>query len=124
MDMRDRIRQRLKELGKTQAAASIEAGLGPIYLPDLFKKTTTPSSDRLVKLAPVLQTSVEWLVTGEGDKSVLRQEKSFFDLVDLWRSLSTVEQAALLKHIEIWSGLKPSLRSELNKYVEFLQSKR
>lgn len=58
----NRIDQRIAELGTSRRAVCIAAGLGPDYIRDLArKKNASPGLAAIEKLAPVLQTTVEWL---------------------------------------------------------------
>lgn len=60
-----RIDYRIEELGTTRRAVSLRAGLGAEYIRDMArKKTASPSVSVLEKLAPALETTVEWLRTG------------------------------------------------------------
>ena len=62
-DIAKRIQQRLDELGLSARAASLRAtGSDGTIRMILSGKTANPRSDTLAKLAPVLETSVEWLM--------------------------------------------------------------
>ncbi len=70
IELKDRIRERLKDLGKTARAASIEAGLHPDTIRNVLReRSKKPRGDSLVKLARALNVTVEWLMEGE-DPSV------------------------------------------------------
>lgn len=63
----DRIKERLKAVGKSAAAASVEAGQNSGFIGDIFKgKARNPRSDTMAKLAAVLETTPEWLLLGDG----------------------------------------------------------
>jgi phage repressor protein C with HTH and peptisase S24 domain len=65
----NRIDERLAVVGKSRRKASLEAGLSPEYIRDLNRRQNmSPTIRALEKLAPVLQTSVEWLRSGDGEK--------------------------------------------------------
>jgi len=63
--LKNRIRARLDELGKTARAASLEAGLHPDTIRNVLReRSKKPRGDSLVKLAHALDCSVEWLMEG------------------------------------------------------------
>lgn len=65
--LRNRIQSRLTKTGKTPQTASKEARLGPDALRDLIRKPDVlPRIDTLYALAPVLDTTPEWLAFGVG----------------------------------------------------------
>lgn len=69
-----RIQQRLDELGLSARAASLQAtGSDGTIRMILSGKTANPRSDTLAKIAPVLGTSVEWLM-GESSAPSPRSE--------------------------------------------------
>lgn len=62
----DRIRQRLKAVNKTPHGASVEAGGGPSLIPNILNgRSKNPRIDTLNKIAPVLETTGEWLMNGD-----------------------------------------------------------
>lgn len=61
------IERRLMELGKSAAAASVEAGLGNTFIRDIKRKGTNPSAANLEKLAKVLETTAAKLLDGTSD---------------------------------------------------------
>ncbi|RCL02184.1 MAG: Peptidase S24-like protein [Candidatus Tokpelaia sp. JSC189] len=63
----NRIRNRLDELQLTMTGACEKAGLGRETLRKVFERGNTPTITTLSKLAPVLQTTLEWLLIGNGD---------------------------------------------------------
>ncbi|MCP5197688.1 MAG: helix-turn-helix transcriptional regulator [Gammaproteobacteria bacterium] len=65
MDMADRIRQRMDEMGISQDALARQAGLTQ---PAIFKLLAGKSrrTTRLAEIAKTLKVRPEWLVTGEG----------------------------------------------------------
>lgn len=63
----DRARQRLKDLGLSPSGASEKAGLSRDTLPKLLKsETAMPGARTLSRLADVLNTTEQWLLTGQG----------------------------------------------------------
>jgi len=90
-----RIEKRLTAVGLSASAASQKAGMSGDAIRNMKRALGRPgagaSFTTLAKLAPVLDTSVTWLLTGQGDEedhrpsidAVLR-EKNLSD--DDWRS--------------------------------------
>jgi SOS-response transcriptional repressor LexA len=66
MSILQRIDERLTALDMSRRKASLAAGLGPDYIRDLARrKNASPGLRAVEKLAPVLETTVEWLSGGE-----------------------------------------------------------
>lgn len=64
-----RIEKRLKAVGKSAKAASEQADLSPSFIKNIFDGVSkSPRTDSLRQLAPVLETSFEWLSTGNGSE--------------------------------------------------------
>ena len=62
---RDRIRDRLEALDLSPRAASLKAGLSTHFLQRaLSQADSSMAVDNLLRLAQVLETSPEWLLTG------------------------------------------------------------
>jgi phage repressor protein C with HTH and peptisase S24 domain len=60
-----RIRKRAKELGRSHASILKEAGLGPSFIKDLDQNPkASPRTDSLMKIAKVLDVTLEWLAEG------------------------------------------------------------
>jgi len=58
------------------------AGLGETAIRDLLKnETQSPRLATLRKIAPILETSVEWLVNGEGKPE---QDELLAEVIDFW----------------------------------------
>lgn len=72
-ELAERIRKRLKELNLSAHAASLRADGSPSLIPNILNgRSSNPRADTLAKLAAVLQTTPEWLLTGkEGGSEVL-----------------------------------------------------
>ena len=70
-DIRARIRQRLDILQKSMESASKDAGFSEAYLKQFMSgRQVDITVGKIDALAPVLKTSVTWLITGEGDADV------------------------------------------------------
>ena len=64
-ELRDRVQQRLAELGLSAREASVTAGGSESLVANILQgKSRNPRGDTLENLARVLQTSSEWLLTG------------------------------------------------------------
>lgn len=67
MTLSDRIKIRLKKLGKSERSASLEAGLSDSFLRNIREgKSSSPRIDTLEKIAAALGTTTGWLISGEG----------------------------------------------------------
>ena len=93
-DVLDRIEARLKALGMSATAASREAGLSLDAIRNMRRKVQAGdinagvSSRTIDALAPVLQTSASWLLTGEGQGEV----RTKGDLVSIIPGASLITQ--------------------------------
>jgi transcriptional regulator with XRE-family HTH domain len=68
--MADRIKERLAQLNLSPRAASLASGCGPDAIRNILRAADSgreyfPRADMLYSLAKVLQTSPDWLMTGE-----------------------------------------------------------
>lgn len=77
-DILDRIDERLEYLGLSESRAATMAGLSNSAIRDIRRVVKSGKEDAgistrtLAKLAPVLQTTVEWLMTGHGEGTTSR----------------------------------------------------
>ncbi len=97
-DIYARIEGRLEALDLPYARASRAAGLNQAYLRQLLKDKTSPTVQIIEKLAPVLETSVAWLVAGEGPEHIIPEDAAFVELAGLWRALPPDKQSHLLSY--------------------------
>jgi transcriptional regulator with XRE-family HTH domain len=68
MSLADRISARIKALGTSARAISLEVGPNTHLVQAILSgKTQNPRIDTLQKLAGALKTNTEWLVNGVGD---------------------------------------------------------
>lgn len=102
MNVKSRIRERLSALNLSMRRASDKAGLGETAIRDLLKNDTqSPRLATLRKLAPVLETSVEWLVNGEGEPE---QDELLNEVIDFWtRKLDKEEKREVLDFVRFKS---------------------
>ncbi|MEH6744118.1 helix-turn-helix domain-containing protein [Hyphomonas sp.] len=78
-DLKQRIQQRMKELGWKSAPLSKAAGLNPTYVRDLLRTSEpNPRLRHLQALAEQLETNVGWLVEGKEPEA---------EIVRIWNSI-------------------------------------
>ncbi|MCJ2102409.1 LexA family transcriptional regulator [Methylobacterium sp. E-046] len=66
-----RVQQRLDALGMSARKASLDAGLSSAFALNILNgKSQSPRSENLHKLAAVLGTTVDWLVSAQGPESL------------------------------------------------------
>ncbi|MGX9981158.1 LexA family protein [Methylobacterium fujisawaense] len=69
-DIRERIQERLDEIGKSKRAASLDGGLGADAIRDLMRRPDdSPTLETVAKLADGLQTTPAWLAFEAGPKT-------------------------------------------------------
>ena len=69
-----RIKERLEKLGKSERKASLEAGLSDSFLRNIREgKSLSPRIDTLEKIADILKTNAQWLMSGEGNAEFTKQ---------------------------------------------------
>ena len=114
-----RILSKLKTLGKSQVQLSKETGLSTTALSSYCTGKRVPETSALYRLAKALQTSMEWILTGEDltnedsavpiptcDDTPLKSEEA--DLIAMFRLLPSYEREDLFdlvyfkykKHVE------------------------
>ena len=98
-----RIKQRLEELGLSMKGASQEAGLGETAIRDLMRPGHSPRTSTIEALAPVLQTSVEWLMTGRGPEA---QDPEVAEIVDIWSRIPDRDAKKALLDFARWQARK------------------
>ncbi len=81
----NRVDRRLKKLGKSRRAASLEAGLNADYLRDIVRGAS-PTLRALEKLAPVLRTTIPWLADESGPEE-LETAAEHANTVPVWGSV-------------------------------------
>ena len=69
----DRTNALIKKLNKTQSSVSVECGFNPRRIQNLSGSNRLPDAAEAYKIAQALNTTVEYLVTGE-DTSPYKQE--------------------------------------------------
>lgn len=102
MDIRDRIRQLLKEQDVTPRAISIKAGLSDSMLtkflnPEKRGGTRSMTIENLEKLAGAFEVNSRWLIFGDAPK--LTDEK----LVYIWERIAERQREQALKVLETFA---------------------
>ena len=94
MSIGARIQQRLTELGLSRRAASEAAKLNETFIRDVIDGITqSPRIQSLEKLAPVLETTVEWLRTGQGDPNQQQEDPATVRVIQFMQSLAAKRRA-------------------------------
>lgn len=98
MTISERIAQRLEVVGLSMRAASIAAGLSESFIRDLQRNSEqSPRVEGLQKLAPVLKTNVEWLMSGAGDPDQVADPETA-ELISIMPSLDAKRRAELAQY--------------------------
>lgn len=70
-DIRERIQERLNDLGKSPRAASLDGGMGADGIRDLMRRPNdSPTMETIEKLAKGLNTTAAWLAFESGPKTL------------------------------------------------------
>lgn len=95
MDIRDRIQQRLDALDMSARAASLEAGLNTHFLQKyLSNPDHSIKVENLRRLAPVLETTPEWLLSGIGPE---HQDPELEKLRGVWEQIPERDHGTALR---------------------------
>lgn len=98
MNISDRIAQRLEVVGLSMRAASLAAKLSESFIRDLQRNPDqSPRVEGLQKLAPVLKTNVEWLLTGAGDPDQVSDPETA-ELISIMPSLDAKRRADVAQY--------------------------
>lgn len=109
--LKDRIQQRLDALGISARAASLQAtGSDGTIRNILTDKSADPRLGTLQKLAPVLQTSVDWLLYGDDTISVatIKPEAARVDM-------TVPERMDMPRDVPVWGSAAGSI---INSNIE------
>lgn len=67
VQMHERIRARIRQLGMSVADVAREAGVNRSFVYDILRgKSLVPNLEKLTRVAAVLKVDLEWLLTGKG----------------------------------------------------------
>jgi transcriptional regulator with XRE-family HTH domain len=96
MDVRDRIRSRLADLGLSVKGASVAAGLGETTLRNYLDGMTVSLTVKTAnKLAPVLKASAQWILYGETA-----------EVVQIWERIPADRRQQAIDILETFTGEK------------------
>lgn len=105
MVLKDRIQQRLEELGLSAREASKRAGMGEYFVRDLLSgKAKSPKATSLQALAGALETSTEWLLEQRGEMGGLPIPLLYF--VGAGAAVMAFDDQAALEYVEAPPGAK------------------
>ncbi len=124
-DLRDRIKQRLDELGISPRAASLAAGMSSDVIRDLFRRPdNSPTVETIRKLAVGLQTTPEWLAFGSyevgtlgGKEGALPSQLHGPELIEVAVTLKPaayggVVEAGSFRPVDEFGDIEPPTRQE------------
>lgn len=99
MNLGSRIGLARKRTGVNKSELARRVGVHPSSAIEWEKGRKTPSTEHLIKLAVVTQTSFEWLATGRGEPLYREQEPEFkvAESVGYNYDALTEEESALIK---------------------------
>ncbi len=111
MTVRDRIFDKLDELGMTQKEFSEKTGIPQTTVSDWRKKRTNPMAEKIMVICKVLNVTPEWLLTG------VEQEKTRSNPVD-WYAIDANTESGRL--IEAFNSMDKGTQQRLLGYAEAL----
>ncbi len=108
MSVIDRIAERMKELGVSQARVARELEITRASVSQWFSGRSKPSDKSISKLAVILDTSEQWLISGRGPKEVKRV-KNYYDLLNQDINISELYSALKQKIQMMPEGYKAAM---------------
>ncbi|MCA8902081.1 MAG: hypothetical protein KDA53_12610 [Hyphomonas sp.] len=94
MHWKDRLRQRLADIGKNHTTASEEAGREAQFLKGVFRnRDQSVTLDSFLRLADAAETTPEWLLTGRGPQDM---PPGAAELLEIYISLPESERQLLV----------------------------
>lgn len=107
-DIRDRIRQRLAELGKTPRKASLEAGMSADAIRGIFRNPdSSPSVETIEKLAAALETTADWLAFGDETRPDTQSEATPSDRQIISIPLVGIAEAGAFREVIEYDDAEP-----------------
>lgn len=108
MDFRTRLKEEISFSGLTNKEIAAKAGITKRAVDSyVSNQACMPAADVAVKLAKVLNTSVEYLITGMEVESPAKTEKNARKLLHIYYTLSEKEKTLLL-----------SVASDIEKFLK------
>ncbi len=109
MTISDRIFEKLKELKMTQKEFAKQTGIPESTVSDWRKKSTNPTSDKILIICKVLSVTPEWLLSG------IDADGSRSNPVDYYIVEKSSDQGIL---IENFNKMNPNDKSHLLSYAK------
>ena len=115
MTIRDRIFDKLDELGMTQKEFSVRTGIPQSTVSDWRKKKTNPTAEKIMIICKVLDVDPVWLLSGieaQGDRGgpqdwfAIEASTDSGKLLIEFNSMNKSQQARLLGYAEAINQLK------------------
>ena len=111
MTVRDRIFDKLEELGMTQKEFSEKTRIPQTTISDWRKKRTNPMAEKIMVICKVLNVTPEWLLTG------VEHEKTRSNPAD-WYAIDANTESGRL--IEAFNSMDKGAQQRLLGYAEAL----
>ena len=111
MLIRDRIFNRMEELGLTQKEFSKRTGIAESTVSDWRKKKTNPTAEKIMMICKVLDVTPEWLLSGieaQGERGNPQK----------WFAIDSGTDVGKL--VSAYSSMNESMQSRLLGYAEAL----
>jgi transcriptional regulator with XRE-family HTH domain len=96
-DIVKRVDEIAQKKGISRKHVLIDLGLNPSSFTDWSKRGTIPSADKALKVADYLGVSIRWLLTGEDEHGLSRDERN---LLSFWDRLTEDNQRMLLAWLD------------------------
>ena len=113
----ERLTQKRKEVGLNKAQFARAAGVSSPTVTDWENGVMRPNGDNLLKIARVLKTTPEWLMTGNGDEEKTYPELGITEkerlLLDKWALLLPGQQQEMMSVITEKADYAESIRQQI-----------
>jgi transcriptional regulator with XRE-family HTH domain len=96
-DIVKRVDEIAQKKGISRKHVLIDLGMNPSSFTDWSKRGTIPSADKALKVADYLGVSIRWLLTGEDEYGLSRDERN---LLSFWDRLTEDNQRMLLAWLD------------------------
>ena len=114
MTVRDRIFDKLEEMGMTQKEFSERTGIPQTTVSDWRKKHTNPTAEKIMVICKVLNVTPEWLLSGVQQEETRSNPMTWYAIdadsdggriITAFNSLEKSQQQRLLGYAEALAGL-------------------
>ena len=113
-DFWERTNTLIKHLNKTQRGLALECGFTERRIETLSSNNRSPDIIEVVKIAKALNTTVEYLVTGESQNSLANDEIQF---LNNYKLLSTQNKKLLQGIISTMNNISYEIKSDEDNYL-------